>query len=75
MGRKEGEEQMDFFERQDSAEPDFIPLKKDEEWRLRQSGEDIARLAEFDYKKEVARKKIIVRKTFAKIKKMLEEKK
>lgn len=73
-GRKEGEGQMDFLEQQDAAHPDFIPSKKDEEWRLRESGEDIARLVELDYKKEAARKKIIARKNLEKIKKMLEEK-
>lgn len=66
-------QQLDFLEQQDAADPDFIPPKEVEAWRLRQMGENIARLAEFDYKKEAARKNIIYKKALAKIKKILQE--
>jgi hypothetical protein len=65
-------QQLDFIEQQDAADPDFIPRKKDEAWRLRQMGEDVARLAELDYKKEAARKNIIAKKALAKIKRILQ---
>lgn len=67
-------QQLDFLEQQDAAEPDYIPPKEIEAWRLRQMGEDVKRLAEFDYKKEAVRKRIIAKKELVKIKKILEEK-
>lgn len=67
-------QQLDFLEQQDATDPDYIPPKEIEAWRLRQMGEDVKRLAEFDYQKEAARKRIIAKNELAKIKKMLEEK-
>lgn len=67
-------QQLNFLEQQDATDPDFIPSKETEAWRLRQSGEDVARLAEFDYKKEAARKNIIAKKSLAKIKQILQKK-
>lgn len=66
---------MDFIERQDAARPDFIPLKKDEEWRLRESGEKIKRMIDPNWKNESIRKNIIAKRNLKKIKEMLEEKK
>lgn len=72
MTKEKIPQQLDFLEQQDASDPDFIPSKKGEAWRLRQMGEDIARLAELDYKKEAARRNIIKKKAIAKIKKKLE---
>lgn len=73
MRRKEGEGQMDFFEQQDAARPDFIPSKKDEEWRLRESGEQIKRMIDPNWKNEAVRKNIIAKRNLKKIKEMLEK--
>lgn len=70
--KEKNPQQLDFLEQQDAADPDYIPPKEIEAWRLRQMGEDVKRLAEFDYRKEAARRKIIAKKAWAEIKKKLE---
>ncbi len=65
---------MDFLRQEEARDPDFIPSKEDEKWRLEQGGEDIKRLHFLDPKKESARRMKIAMRNLKKIKERLEEK-